>query len=165
MKKYKKSDYSMNKYSDGIVYSFCNGSALEVTLEDYLTENPDKTEQDFKELKKLSDEIYLEQDRDEYNQTRKNITMCNMENLIDSTELPLNEAYIDMLDRQAAVSAFNRLLESGSLTEVQERRFRLYIINGLSMRKIAETEGVTYHAVALSIKEAKQALKKFFEKI
>ena len=44
MKNYKDSDYALNKYSQGIVYKFADG-IVEITLEDYLRDNPDKTEQ------------------------------------------------------------------------------------------------------------------------
>ena len=64
MKNYKDSNYALNKYSQGIVYQFADGMA-EITLEEYLRENPDKTESDFKELKALSDEIYYQQSRQE----------------------------------------------------------------------------------------------------
>ena len=57
MKNYKNSDYALNKYSEGIVYQFTD-SMVEVTLADYLRENPEKTEADFMELKALSDAIY-----------------------------------------------------------------------------------------------------------
>jgi predicted DNA-binding protein YlxM (UPF0122 family) len=162
MKNYKKSDYAINKYSDGIVYKYANGHTTEYILEDYLAENPDKTEQDFTELKKLSDEIYLEQDRAEYNQTRKNISV-DSENFFDSTELPFEEEFIETLDREQIVEAFNKLLGSGELSETQERRLRFYILDGFSHRKIAEIEGVTYHAVAKTLKDVIRMIKKFFK--
>ena len=59
MREYRKSDYAINKYSPNIVYRFYDDEIIEVSLEDYLKENPDKTEQDFAELKALSDEIYM----------------------------------------------------------------------------------------------------------
>lgn len=64
MKNYKSSDYAINKYSENIVYKTAN-QIIEISLSDYLEANPDKTEQDFNELKALSDEIYLEQVREE----------------------------------------------------------------------------------------------------
>ena len=64
MQNYRKSDYAINKNSPNIVYRFHN-EIIEITLEDYLKENPDKTEHDFAELKALSDQIYYEQDRAE----------------------------------------------------------------------------------------------------
>ena len=64
MKNYRNSDYAANKNSKGVVYRFAN-QTIEITLEDYLRENPDKNEADFTELKSLSDEIYLKQVRAE----------------------------------------------------------------------------------------------------
>ena len=41
---YRKNDYAANKYSPNIVYRF-NDEIIEISLEDYLEENPDRTEQ------------------------------------------------------------------------------------------------------------------------
>ena len=64
--------------SPNIVYCFHN-EIIEITLEDYLKENPDKTEPDFAELKALSDQIYYEQDRAESAQTRKDVSIHGLE--------------------------------------------------------------------------------------
>lgn len=80
MRDYRKSDYAINKYSPNIVYRF-HDEIVEVSLEDYLKENPDKTEQDFAELKALSDEIYYEQDRAESAQTRKDVSIHGLEEM------------------------------------------------------------------------------------
>ena len=80
MRNYRKSDYAINKYSPNIVYRF-HDEIIEVSLEDYLKENPDKTEQDFAELKALSDEIYYEQDRTESAQTRKDVSIHGLEEM------------------------------------------------------------------------------------
>lgn len=60
MRNYKESDYALNKFSEGIVYKFADG-IVEITLEDYLQDNPDKSKDDFDKLKAISDEIYHEQ--------------------------------------------------------------------------------------------------------
>lgn len=57
MRNFQESDYAINKLSPNIVYRFADGK-VEITLEDYLKSNPQKNEQDFAELKALSDEIY-----------------------------------------------------------------------------------------------------------
>jgi len=62
VKNYRDSDYAVNKFSKGIVYRF-DDETIEITLEDYLRENPDKTEEDFLRLKAISDEIFLEEIR------------------------------------------------------------------------------------------------------
>jgi hypothetical protein len=46
MKNFENNDYALNKHSEGIVYRFAD-ETTEVTLEDYLVENPDKTSADF----------------------------------------------------------------------------------------------------------------------
>ena len=58
MRDYRKSDYAINRYSPNIVYRF-HDEIVEVSLEDYLKESPDKTAQDFTKLKALSDDCLL----------------------------------------------------------------------------------------------------------
>ena len=62
MKNFDKSDYALNKFSEGIVYKFSN-EIREITKEQYLRENPNKTEEDFLKLKEISDEIFLDEIR------------------------------------------------------------------------------------------------------
>lgn len=88
MRDYRKSDYAINKYSPNIVYRF-DDEIIEVSLEDYLKENPDKTEQDFAELKALSDGIYYEQDRAESAHTRKNVSIHSLEEMGCCSTRPL----------------------------------------------------------------------------
>ena len=79
MKNYRDSDYAVNKFSKGIVYRF-DDETIEITLEDYLRENPDKTEEDFLRLKAISDEIFLEEIRLETAQGRKLVSIKDLEN-------------------------------------------------------------------------------------
>lgn len=74
LKNYRESDYALNKYSQGIVYKFADG-VVEVTLEDYLRDNPEKTEADFAELKAWSDGIYHEQAVQEQRTCRRNVSI------------------------------------------------------------------------------------------
>ncbi|MDR3210059.1 MAG: hypothetical protein LBT36_05505 [Oscillospiraceae bacterium] len=164
MKNYQNSDYAANKYSGGIVYRFAYGSRFTVTLADYLAENPGKSETDFAALKLFSDALYLEQDRAEYNQTRKNVSLHGLEDGDHFGGAPLEEEFLDALDRVAAARAFAAMLADGALTETQERRFRMSVFGGMTQREIAASEGVTYHAVALSLKNAIAVLNKYFEK-
>ena len=162
MKNYKDSDYALNRYSEGIVYKFADRT-VEITLEDYLTENPGKTAEDFHELKALSDAIYLEQDRAENAQTKKDISIHSMESLPDLGSVPMDEQYIEIQDKQYAAAALRRLLDSGKLTEIQRRRFVLHFIKGLSLREIAEQEKVHFTSVDESVSVALDKLKKFFD--
>ena len=90
LRDYRKSDYAINRYSPNIVYRF-HDEIVEVSLEDYLKENPDKTAQDFTKLKALSDEIYYEQDRSESAQTRKDVSIHGLEEMDCCSTRPLEE--------------------------------------------------------------------------
>jgi len=162
MKNYQNSDYALNKHRKGIVYRFAD-EIVEVTLEAYLAENPDKTEAEFLALKELSDADYLEGDRAEYNQTRKNVSLrCEEDS--GSESVTLEERHLDALDKLAAAKAFDVLLAAKELSETQQRRFLLYVVGGLSLRQIAECEGVTFRAVAKSVNAGTDMLKKYFAK-
>jgi hypothetical protein len=162
MKNFKNSDYALNKYNDGIVYRFTDGSRVTVTLERYLSENTDKTEADFVALKKLSDAIYLDQARAENAQTKKNVPIHALEDGDHFRGVPLEEEFFGALDLKIAAEAFTRLLDDGALTEAQERRFRLRVLERLTYREIAAREGVAIRAAQQSVEAAKDKLKKYF---
>ena len=165
MPDYRKSDYAINKYSPNIVYRF-HDEIIEVSLEDYLKENPDKTEQDFAELKALSDQIYYEQDRAESAQTRKDDSLTGLEESKVCATRPLDEEWeekmIEFQNRLYARRAFEKLFKGDVLTELQKRRFCLYIFKGLSIRQIGRLEGRSHQVVAKSLNLAIRKLKKFF---
>ena len=165
MQNYFKSDYAINKNSPNIVYRFHN-EIIEITPEDYLKENPGNTEKDFAELKALSDQIYYEQDRAESAQTRKDISIHSLEETKYCATRALEEEWeervVDMHNRKYAWKALEQLFTEGALTEVQKRRFRLHIFQGLSTRQIGHLEGTSHQAVAKSINLAITKLKKYF---
>lgn len=108
MHNYHRSDYAINKNSPNIVYRFHN-EITEITLEDYLKENPNKTSKDFAELKALSDQIYYEQDRAESVQTRKDISIHGLEETKHCATRPLDEEWeeqiVDIQNRKYAWKA------------------------------------------------------------
>ena len=118
MRDYRKSDYAINKYSPNIVYRF-HDEIVEVSLEDYLKENPDKTAQDFTKLKALSDEIYYEQDRAESAQTRKDVSIHGLEEMDCCSTRPLEEELEELAaevqNRRYARIALERLFAAGNL--------------------------------------------------
>jgi hypothetical protein len=164
MKNYTDSDYALNKYSDGIVYRFADGSRFTVTLENYLAENPDKTGADFAALKEISDADYLERDRTEYNLTRKNVSIHALEDGDHFGGATLEEEFLDAFDREAAAKAYESVLASGALTETQARRFRLHALEGLTFRETAKREGVAVRAVQKSADAARRLLIEEFKK-
>lgn len=154
MQNYKNSDYALNKFSEGIVYRFADG-IVEVKLADYLAENPGKTEADFLKLKKLSDDIYLIQVRDENAQTKHNSLYDELINTTFSVQSP-EESLINVIDAQEKYEFFKQRLTVSKnvlskLTDVQRKRYLLHVIGGLTTRKIAEMEGVSQRTVMDSL--------------
>ena len=164
MKNYLSSDYAANKYAQGIVYRFAN-ETVEVTLEDYLRENPGKTEADFAELKALSDGIYEATDRVDYRQTWKNVHIHSLEETeaacvpsaefmaVDMPELANDAKNLRGLGHQALTA----------LTEVQRRRYLLYHVEGKTVREIANIENVAFQVIDRSILSAKKKIKKYLD--
>ena len=162
MRNFADSDYALNKYSEGIVYKFADG-VVEVTLEAYLRDNPDKTEEDFTKLKALSDEMFYEQDLED---TRYGKRARNLDWLKESEEFsePAPDTWlIQQHDKQRALKAAKKLLEEKELTDIQERRFLLHFFKGLSYRQIAALEGVHFTSVQESIEAATRKLKRNFK--
>lgn len=160
MKNYKESDYAINKYSESIVYRFAN-EKIEVTLEDYLLNNPDKTEEDFKELKKISDEIYHEQVKKENSQTRLNLPLYQFENEVPIDNQSLEDEYIKKLDKNYLRENFETFLKSNELTDIQKSRFIKYIIQGYSLRQIATQEKREYSSIRESVNASIKKFKNF----
>ena len=162
MKNYTDSDYAVNKNAEGIVYRFAD-QTVEVTLEDYLRENPDKTEADFAQLKALSDSDYYEQDRNNLRQTRRNVQLSGL----DETELcstPSPEVEVVERDGQAAKQRKRQELAFaalGKLTDVQRRRYLMYHGQGMTTREIAKKEGTSHVAIVHSLEWAEKKIKKF----
>lgn len=127
---YKDNNYALNKYSEGIVYRFAD-EIITIAQESYLAENPGKTEKDFRALKELSDAIYLEQDRDETTQTKKNITFGELEcSALCSVQSP-EEFFMSAIDarekaerRRQRLAITKHALER--LTDTQRKRYLLH---------------------------------------
>lgn len=164
MKNYTDSDYALNKYSENIVYRFGN-RIVEVTLANYLAENPGSTEQDFLKWKALSDAIWLDQVRDENAQTNKNVSLSEL------TKTPLcyvqspEEHFVDAIDARAKVENRQQHLMIAKkaldeLTDVQRRRYLLHAVEGLSTWRIAKIEGTNQKTVYESLQAAEKKIKK-----
>jgi DNA-directed RNA polymerase specialized sigma24 family protein len=161
MRNYKDSDYALNRYSKGIVYKFADG-IVEITLEDYLRDNPDKTEEDFAELKAMSDEIYYQQDRQEYRVSHRDVSSSGMEDTLVASASSVDAELIQKAEEKKALEAAIRLLESGKLTDVQKRSFYLHFFQGLSTRQIEKLEGINQKTAWESLMWAEKKLKKIY---
>lgn len=156
MYNYLETDYARNKYAAGIVYhSVADGSTWEITLEDYLAENPEQKEADFLRLKSISDEIYRKQDRADYAQTKKNKSIHSLDHRIPSNDLPLDDMFIKNLDIVNASRVIGQLFgDEGILSDMQQKRFEQYVFEGLNTRCIAELGDTNYLFVHRSIAAA-----------
>ena len=164
---YVNSDYALNKKNpEAIVYRFLDGSIVTVTLEDYLSENPGKTGEDFRTLKALSDADYQTRDREDYRQTWKNISIHGWEETKHCAGDSLEEELIDHPERDAEKN--QRLAFAAQaldkLTEVQRRRYLMYHAYGLTEAQIAVREGTTQQAVSKALHWADKKIKKILSK-
>ncbi len=162
MKDYHNNDYAANKYADGIVYLFADG-AVEITLEDYLRDNPGKTAADFRELKLLSDAIYRQQDREATRQSNKNVPLHGLEET-KAVGTPSPENLLFDLPEQAERDSQRRQLAElalDALTETQRRRFVQYHGEGLSLREIADKERKNFKSIDESVRAGETKIKKY----
>jgi len=165
MKNYRDSDYAVNKNAEGIVYRFAN-QTIEITLADYLRENPDKTPADFAELKALSDTDYYNTDRSDYRQTWKNTSFENLDD-DESAVLAVQSVEDEVIGKgeQEALLAQRQSLAAlalDKLTDTQRRRYIQYHVHGKTTREIAAFDGVSHVAVSYSIEQAETRIKKYF---
>jgi hypothetical protein len=168
MKHYKKSDYALNKYSEGIVYQFVDGT-VEVTLADFLTGNPGKTAADFAALKALSDGIYLEQVQSENSKTRLNSGAYGLEVTKVAIQNHTDDLSIDSIDGQAEAE---RLCQRcvlakqalDKLTTIQRRRYLMHHVKGMTIREIAKKEGAFFTTIHQCLQAAEKKIKKILEK-
>ena len=161
---YRQSDYAKNKYSSNIVYAGSD-ETIEITLEQFLEENPGMTEEDFLYWKNWSDEDYCIIDRKDSIEAKHTVSIHS----IEETELisvpsaedivieklnRVNERVYTMKDAEAVLS---------KITDIQRRRYLLYEVCGLSTPQIALSEGVNQNAVWESITAAKSRIKKILK--
>lgn len=168
-KNYTKESYSVNKYSDGIVYRGAEFD-YELTLEDFLRENPNMTQADFEYWKNISDELYKE-DLLTTAITRKNVSIHEIEetDLVStpSAEIEfLNFEDANKLTRDDIVNPrFIYNIAKKESTEIQFIRFLKYYSQGKTLEEIAEEEGVRHTSILRSISLCEKKIKKFIENI
>lgn len=163
MRKYWTSDYAVNKDREGIVYQFADGKELEISLTEYLQTNPNRTEQDFIELKTLSDGIYYEQALEDTRYGKQKQALGQLEDSEQFATPPIDTLLIHNSEKGQALKAARQLLDSGDLTEVQRRRFLLHFFEGLSYRQLAMRENVHFTSVQESIEAAVRKLQKYLK--
>ena len=169
MKNYTNSDYALNKYSQGIVYRFADG-IREISLADFLAENPDKTEDDFLALKELSDTIYLNQVRDENAQSKKNSPLDAIDETLLCCVPSPEDLFFGEIDAEEDVNQHKQRLKTAryaldKLTEIQQRRYLMHVVEGLSTWQIAQLESANQKSVHESLQGAEKKIKKVLAQI
>ena len=150
-----------NKYSKGILYKVSDGY-IEVTVEQYLKENPDKTAQDFMELKRISDEIYYKENQEESAYAKRKEELKSVEEIEQVSAGMFDLEIIKKMEEEEMKQAVKKLLEMGNLTLIQKRRFYLHFYEGMSYRQIAKLDGVHFTSVQESIEVCVKKLKKIY---
>lgn len=161
---YRESDYAKNKYSSNIVYAGSD-ETIEITLEQFLEENPGMTEEDFSYWKNWSDEDYCAIDRKDTIEAKHTVSIHS----IEETELvsvpSVEDIVIEKLSRENERVYTMKDAEAvlSKLTDIQRRRYLLYEVCGLSTPQIALSEGVSQYTVWESIEAAKKRIKKILK--
>ena len=124
---YKHSDYAKNKYSSNIVYAGSNEN-VEITLEQFLRENPEMTEEDFKYWKDWSDEDYCITDRKDSIEAKHTVSIHS----IEATELvsvpSAEDIVIEKLshENERIYTMQDAEMVLSKLTDIQRRRYLLH---------------------------------------
>lgn len=169
MKNYMGHDYAANKDSEAIVYRFVDGSITEITIEKFLASDPLLTEDDFRFWKTFSDQDYLMQDREEYRQTWKNVTMENILETMATTDTSPEVVIIEIPNE--TIRKLERIAVSkkiwAKLTYNQRRRYQMYYAQKMTEEQIAKIDGVSHQAVSKNLigtDRKIRKLRKTFEK-
>ena len=158
MKDYRKSDYSLNKNTKGIVYRNADGSKLEITFEKIAEGDPKFTYEDFEKLKVFSDQIYLEQVKSENNYSY--YVKASTDAVTNSSWLITDPLENEIFGNELPSVEKIRKIAEKHLTKIQKRRLFMYL-EGLSTVKIAEIEGCYQNAVWESLQLAVKKIKKY----
>lgn len=169
-KNYTKENYAVNKFSKGIVYRGAEGD-YEITLDDFLQKNPDKSKEDFEYWKKISDELYKEEDLMITATTRKNVSI----NEIEETQIVAVESAESAFFSKEDGSSLTRSdivnkeyicqVAKKVLTQTQYTRFIAYYVEGNTLVDIADAEGVNHTSVSRAISASEKKIKEYLKKI
>lgn len=98
----------------------------------------------------------------EHRTGRLDVSINGLEDTTQLSTASIDVGLIHKQDAGKALKAAKLLLNSGKLTEVQQRRFILHYFKGYSTRKIAQLEKVTHQSVCESLWWSTKKLKVFF---
>lgn len=152
-----------NRHSEPIVYCFADGTIQSITMQDYLSAHPEHTEQDFAQIKAVSDSLQRMHDANDRKHNR-----CRIEEDFDfaaafiaSGDIELCDRLIRAEQRSVAWNAAARLLQAGRLTIAQRRRFIAYFLQGKSISEISKEEKVRQSVITKSIDRLARRLRRY----
>ncbi len=173
------SDWSLNKGTDDIVYSFLDGTTkrfrkidgriYEVTegkvscKATVMRPTDEITAEQFDELKRWSDENYQAEDRYEVHHSRGQVPLELVENTIEAAAGFLLDEEKDTAEDFRTLENALHILAQLNLSPAQRRRFELYV-SGLTMREIAAQEDAAHQSVFESLQAVEKKLQKYFLK-
>ena len=97
-------------------------------------------------------------------QTKKNISMGELEETAACGGMSLEDEYIAAEDRKRNLNIINDFFSAVKLTERQKQRFLLHYCEGLTFREAAQKEGVHFTSVRDSIEQVTQKFREFYLK-
>ncbi len=171
------SDWSLNKGTDDIVYSFLDGTTkrfrkidgrvYEVTESAITCKTTTMTPTDeisakqFDELKRWSDENYQAEDRYEVHHSRGQVPLELVENTMEASAGFLLEEEKDE-DFRTLENAL-LILDALKLTDAQRRRFEM-AVRGMTTREIAAAEECSQPCIVESLAAVEKKIKNYFLK-
>lgn len=134
MKNYKNSSYAANKYSKDIVYNSEVSETTSITLEGFLKSDPTLTEADFERWKNWSDQDYLKESQRENKQSWKAISISNLEYILDSTQLSLEEMVEEKTMNGLVLPTLKQtvavLFSNSVLSETMKKGLKCFLFRG-----------------------------------
>lgn len=166
MKDYKRSDYAANKKSKNIVYKSEVSKDSDITLEKFLASDSNLTVTDYEYWKNWSDEDYQEGELKKRRETRKDVPIEDMSEVLSFVGNTLEDDYENSQFEKATKEALNiaikKLYSDKRFSEKMKARFEQYYFKNLSTCEIAHREGVNSKTVSESINSAVKKLSKYF---
>lgn len=166
MSNFNKSDYAANKYSDSIVYKSVTG-AYELTEEQFLRENPSETPQAYQRWKIWSNHNYLDMLRKDIEERKHTVPWNELEDtLLVCAAISEDEAFKEVERQNNPTPTIKEAYDilNSCLTEIQKRRFLLFILERKNEREIALLEGVNQSSVSRSLIAAQKRINRYVSK-
>lgn len=152
--KFQLSDYAKNlKNKSAIICPDCCGPSVLLTMQSF------QSEQDFVFWKSVSDEDYRNRERGARREKAHTVSLGDVAE-INAAALSAEEAILLHDERAEEKLLLQRILSrlQSILSDIQLRRLRLHVINGIPVKEIAAAEHVTPSAVSKSLKQAKRRI-------